>query len=442
MSVKAIAAGVSVDKRIRHRGQSETWLSRLAVSVVVVYIFSSPLPLIVGSLQVGDLCLVVAVVLTFLSRRALNSLVRFFRSGYFLLSFFTSAAMLMATLNAPLIFENLKSIAQLMTVLWLLIPLVAVGLAEMRDPLRFLEIGAWLYVITFVVGAILQFGLGLNWIVSNSGNNRFFMHVDFGYFVSTALCLSVAYLFMTRPVRLRYLLLFLGSLLPIIFAASRTGIVASVLVIVTAILIARRGFSTLAVGLIVIVLTTMLLSTGILQGSLGILDRSSEFFEDSARLDALSATWQIVLESPANLLFGVGWGQSGYALSSSSDFRVVAHNLPLQVLGQAGLFTAIGMFSVLVLPLFWWFNHQLPDRLRAIGENVVVGQSRAGQVCEQAVILERTLTLLLFVNLLSAWMFHPISYWRILWLPFAALMGIAYRLHCRRSITLSMNRTA
>ena len=391
----------SSKEQIRSNNGTETWLAQLAGSLLIVYVLSSPF-LLVGSLQVGDVCLFLAVPLLLLSRHAQSSLIRFFRCGYSFLVLWISIWMMVATFFTPSMFENLKSIAQLEVVFWLLIPIVAVGVAEMRSPLRFLQVGAWASVITFVLGTFLLFSFGVNWIVSRAADNRLFGVFNFGAFAFAALPLAVVYVFNVRPLRWHHWALLFGAMVPILLNNSRTGMVNVALVILLGAIGVRRTWFGVGVGLVAVSLTLGLLFSGALQSFLG-LERSVQFFSDPARIEALSAAIQTLGRGKlAVWLFGVGWGNSGFV--TGDNFRVLVHNLPIEVIEQAGILTAMGLGVLLVLPLFWWVK------------------------CKRADALERNFALLSFASLVVTWAFQPISYERIYWLPFAVTLGMARRL--------------
>ena len=88
--------------------------------------------------------------------------------------------------------------------------------------------------------------------------------------------------------------------------------------------------------------------------------------------------------------------------------RIVVHNVPLQVMAEAGVPTGLLWCALLGLPLLWLL------RSRRVNSS------------------EGLFALLLNVSQIVNWMFHPMSTERHVWLLFAIVTGMAYRLRCQR----------
>ena len=389
-NVACLQTGYKVDFR--------TLLKWIAASTIVVYIVFSPFYLS-GSLMVGDIWLAGVMVFAFSFRQSRNSLVRFFRSGYFLLSSSLLVTMLIATLHATSASYNMKYIAQFMTILWILIPLVAVGISQMNSPLLFLEMCSWIYLLIFALGAMLHFGFDVDWILFNAGPDRFHARINNHSLQMMALCLAAASLFKGRRFSWRYLAMLLGVVGTVILAASRTGVVMIAFVIGIAGIMSLRRWYSLPLVLGLGGATSWLVFFSAMQEKVGIAVRT-EFFEDEVRMASLYAAWQTLSQDWMNWLFGVGWGYSG----KDANLEIVVHNVLLQVLTEAGILTLVVLCWLLFLPLIW------VRRLKRSHE------------------IERTVVILGCATVWIFWMFNALSCERIYWVGFAVLVGMAYRL--------------
>ena len=397
MNVDTFAVVTPVHLRTYANTRTRSLIAWLAASTLVIYLISSPLFLL-KNFVFGDLWSAFAMFLVLFSRKALKSLIRFFRSGYFFWSYLISTATLVATFNAPDTLSNFKFIAQFWTTLWILTPLVAVGFSEMNSPMTFLEICGWVYLTIYAMGSVLLFSFGINWIIGDTGIGRFWpQSINFGAFPLTTLCLSVTYLCTTKKLKLRYLVMLLSVAAIEILKASRTGYVVIIVVIIIASASALRSWRGFLSLLIAGGATGMLLFSTFLNDMLGIRLVTTHFFEDDIRLNSINTAWQTIRQDGTALLLGVGWGNSGAG-------GQVVHNVPFQTLTEAGILTALGLLGLLALPLMW-----------------IVRSKYSNSV-------ERTFAFLLYGGLWVMWMFEPIPAERTNWLPFVVLMGMANRL--------------
>ena len=110
-------------------------LGWLAGFTVLLYVVTSPVYL-VGSLQIGDVWLAVVAAIILGSRTATLGVLRVFQGAYGVLALGLTEAMLLGALNARAFVHSLDSVAQLVFVLWILVPTVAAGIAAMDDPTR------------------------------------------------------------------------------------------------------------------------------------------------------------------------------------------------------------------------------------------------------------------------------------------------------------------
>lgn len=378
-----------------------TRLSRVTASVLVAYVVF-PNAVVAFNFSAGDLWLLAASAFVMVSRSSRRSVSRFFARRYFGAVALTTTAMLTVALLSPSVPSSLKWVVQFTFILWLVIPIVAAGVAEMDAPLRFIEVSAWVALAAFGVGAGLHFGLDKDWIVRNVGNNRYywaFHHLP----LTLGLCLGVAHLAHTRQHRLRRTLMVAAVLVagPVL-SASRTGIVVAAFVIAGGFVAGARGWRAIVAAVCLFIGATWVLSNDVIRSAIAV-DRlyGSEFFQDESRAEAAMSAVADFTGNARFFFFGVGWGSSGAE-------RVVTHNVPLQIFAEAGVFVGALWLIILGRPAVWLMR------------------GRAGSS------VERTFSLLLYGTLFIEWMFHPISTQRMYWLAFAVICGMAYRLRYKQ----------
>lgn len=380
----------------------KTWLSVVAGSTLIVYGMSSGLP-IFFNVTTGDMWLLVCSFLIVFSPPSQRSLWRFHRAGYGLLAALISASMPLVSLMSSTFDADLKFIVQFWFILWIVIPLVAVGVAEMPSPLRYLTSWGWAALALMSVGAVLQFAFGIDWILYNSGINRFILKFNVNAFLSSAFCLSVA-LMTTRSWSAGTLLMCALSVFALaVVGAQRSGVAMVAVVLLMASAVSIRTWRGIAAMVATTGIATILLSSGFFQSLLGIRAVTGiEFFHDENRIDALIATVQSIVSHPSLLVAGVGWGRSGF--ETAAGVHLVVHNVPLQLVVEAGLPIGLMWLWLLALPVFWLWRARQVDRV------------------------ERRFALMLNATLWVIWAVNPMSSERVNWLTFAMALGMAYRL--------------
>ena len=385
-------------------------LKWLIMVSVIIYIVFSPFYLW-GSLTIGDIWLGFVLFLVPLSYQLSMSLVHFWKTKYFSLSLFLSIAMLSTIFIVPSPLNNSKFIVQFMFIVWILIPLISIGIFQMNSPLLFLEVCSWIYLTIFTIGVILYFGLGLDWVLSNSGNRRFHLWFNSNALQMVTLCLSTAYIFKGTKFCWRYIVMLLGAIAVFIFNASRTGFLTIIFVVGIAALMSLRKPRTFILSIIIGYGIFYLLFSAVIQNKLGIAVRT-DFLRDDVRLDSIYVAWQVLTHDWTNWLFGIGWGNSG----DGTRFNIVVHNILLQVLTESGIFTLLILCCWLSLPLIWVWKLKQFDGI------------------------ERTFVILGSVAVWIFLLFNSLSCERIYWLGFAILVGMGYRLRVFSKLSQSTPR--
>ena len=195
--------------------------------------------------------------------------------------------------------------------------------------------------------------------------------------------------------------LMIFSLMPVLFNASRTGLVGfgvlGGLGVLASLGRLRRAPLVLA-GLALVVATGLAAVTSEwFQGlwHICVLNAAS-FLEDDARMASFTASWDAIRSGALTLLFGDGWGASGGG--------IVVHNVILQVWHEGGVFVLIGLVALLVLPTI-----------------------RALAIARGDAVMRQTAIMLGVLNLVF-WMLNALSVERVYWLSYAVALGLAERL--------------
>lgn len=368
---------------------------------IVLYVATSTL-LLSGSLRIGDLWMLVAGVVILLSQSATRGILRFLLGNYGVIALALTGCMLVGTLNSRTFIHSLAFVAQAAFILWVLVPVVAVGVARMTDPLRLLRAAGVGYLAVYAVGLLLLFGAGSDAILYQSAIGRVFQWPVTHVFQLSLMAVAAAGIAVGTSGRMRDLLLLLLSFIPILLNASRTGFVGFGVLAALGLAASMRRIRRLPWvmgGLLCLVgAGTALVTSGAFQDlwQIRVLSAAS-FLEDDIRLNSIRVSWGAIRGSVMTMLFGDGWGTSGG--------EMVVHNVILQVWHEGGLFVLLAMMALLALPVVWALLRPPADaevRLAA----VMIG----------------TLNMVF-------WMLNALSVERVYWLAYAVALGLAYRLH-------------
>jgi hypothetical protein len=374
-------------------------LPALAGLTIIIYVASSPYYLTLN-VTVGDIWMLIALAIAMSSDRAMNGILRIAGGTYGLVAATLSACLLATAVGAADVMNSSSFVLQLLFVIWGVVPFVAAGIAEAPDPYRFIRRAGAGYLIFYGVGLVLLFGFRSEAILSQSGIGRVFQTFTTHGLQLSLMSLGVAGLVFGTSRRPTYLVLLVGSSVPILLNASRTGLLTFVLLGVLAMSFtvrSLRGLGTVmaATGLL-IATGYVLINSALAQDLLQIrVISAASFLEDDIRLRSIGVSLAAIREDPKTLLFGAGWGSSGAEL--------VVHNLMLQVTHEGGLLVLLPLMALFALPLAWAVTGRDGDPIR------------------------RPFVLMLMASILLFWSLNALVVERPYWLAYGIALGIAHR---------------
>jgi hypothetical protein len=375
--------------------------------VIIAYVATSPM-YITGSLTPADLLVAALPAAILLSRRATQAVLRILTGPYGVVALVLTATALLSALHARRFLQALNFDGQLLFTLWLAVPIVAAGIAELRDPFRLLRSFGMAYLAFYVVGLLLLFGAANDALLFRSGIGRVFSRFATHPVQMILMSLGFAGAAFAARGRLRYLALLALSLLPVLLNANRTGMVSFALLAVIAALGAAhtgRGVLAVLVGILAVGgVGYAVLSSSLVQDTWQIrLLNAPGFLEDEIRVASVRASLNAVQRHAGTLLLGEGWGSSG------GD--IVVHNVVIQVLHEGGVFVLASLLVLLTLPAGWALGARGGDRM------------------------SREFVIMLAAVFLLYWMLNAISVERVYWMAYAVALGVGQRLrleHARR----------
>ena len=379
-------------------------LASLAAVTIVLYVAGSPF-YITGSLTAGDVWMLVAVAGVLLSDAAVAAVLRLLHGSYGTIALVISAAVLAATLNAGNVPRALSFDGQFLFTLWLVIPLVAAGIAELPDPFRLLRLFGWAYLAFYGVGLVLLFGVGSEAILSQAAVGRVFQRFTTHIFQLSLMALGMAGVAFGTRNRLTYMVLLALSVIPVLLNANRTGLASFALLGVLAVAgTARsaRGLLAVLTGAALLVgLGNAIVNSSVVQDLWQIrLLNAAGLLEDQVRVTAIEASLAAIRRSALTLLFGAGWGSSGS--------EIVVHNFVIQVAHEGGVFVLLAVTALFVLPVAWVLRAPYGDRMT------------------------RQFVLMLTGVLVLFWSLNALVVERPYWLTYAVALGLAHRMRLGR----------
>lgn len=411
-AARHVAMNLARPRRIPDRiGPTETDAARpegsgaaawLAGLLMLVYPIGALFPFVYKNIGAGDVFLLGVFLLGFL--RFYRPYMRFMATGYGVIS-----CMVLVGTGASILvmgqgYRALDAMAQFAVILWLMLPLVAVGIAEMKQPLRYFEAGGWLFFGVVTTGAFLLLGRGSELIFTNSGSNRYFLVIPLVAFEACLIPLVLGRLFAMRKVVSwaggRFLLLLAASLLASILADSRTSIVVALAGALLVLAINRRPVVALTVGSLLAIGYVYFRESVWFSDMLGGERRG--LLDDRGRQDLMLSALESLGTNMQQFFFGAGWQGSGFM---STESAVIIHNTYIQVAVEWGIMGLVFWLGIWFLPWIWLLRSRRRDTL------------------------EWQVALLTLFSVHLAWMFHPIATTRLHWLGFAAALGLAYRVH-------------
>jgi hypothetical protein len=375
-------------------------LGSVAGLTIVLYVATSR-AYITGSLTPGDLLVLTLLCVLLLSEGASRAVLRLVLGPYGILALAITAAVLVSALHSRRFLAALNFDGQLLFTVWLAVPIVAAGIAELRDPFRFLRRLGVAYLVFFALGLVLLFGAGNDAILFRSGIGRVFQRFTTHPLQMILMAVGFAGAAFAARRRLRHLLLLALSLIPVLLNANRTWMVTLALLAVMAALGAARSARSLFAVVIGIAIlggvAYLVLGSSLVQDTWQIrLLNAPGFLEDEIRVASVQASLDAVSRHAGTLLLGEGWGSSG------GD--IVVHNVVIQVLHEGGIFVLAALLALLALPAVW-----------------VLG-ARGGDRMTRQFVLMLTGAFVLF------WMLNALSVERVYWMAYAVALGLAHRL--------------
>jgi len=384
--------------------QRSSLLASLACVTIVLYVACSPF-YIRGSLTAGDAWMLVALAALLLSDTAIAAVLRLLRGAYGFIALMISTAILAAALNASDLFRALTFAAQFLFTVWVVIPIVASGIADLRDPFRFLRHSGSAYLAFYALGLVLLFGAGSEAILFQSAIGRVFQRFTTHVFQLSLMAVGVSGLMFSTRHRSTYAVLITLSVIPVLLNANRTGLASfallGVLAAVGTMRSARGLMTVLAGGALVVALGYAIISSRVVQDLWQIrVLTTAGLLEDQVRAASVEASLAAIRRSSLTLLFGAGWGSSG------SD--IVVHNFAIQVTHEGGIFVLLTMTALFVLPVAWVLRVPYGDRMT------------------------RQFVLMLTGILLLFWSLNALVVERPYWLSYAVALGFAHGMRLGR----------
>lgn len=378
-------------------------LAGFSTVTIVLYVVGSPF-YIVGSLTLGDVWMLVVVAGVLIFDRARDAVLRLLRGSYGAIALTITASLFVAALNAHDTFGALTFVAQFLFTVWIVIPIVAAGIADHRDPFCFLRHCGWAYLAFYALGLQLLFGFGSEAILVLSGNGRVGQQFTTQVFQFSIMAVGVAGILFSTHLRYRYAALLALSLIPMLLYASRTGLMSFALLglfaLIATIRSTRKVLLLVMGGALLAGLGYLIMDSSFVRDVWGIrVLNTAEFFEDQERIAALNASLAAIQQSTRTLLFGAGWGSSGA--------EIVVHNFVIQVVHEGGVFVLFAICALFALPVVWTF-----------------GAPNSGRMTKQFVLMLTGIFVLF-------WLLNSLSVERPYWLTYAVALGFAHRLRLR-----------
>lgn len=378
-------------------------LAAFSTVAVVLYVASSPF-YIVGSLTLGDVWILIVAASMFVFDRARAAVFRVFRTSYGAIALTITTLLFVAALNADDVFRTLTFVAQFLFTIWLVIPIVAAGIADHPDPFRFLRHCGWGYLTFYALGLILLFGFDSEAILIRTSIGRVGQQFNTQVFQLGIMAAGVAGILFNTHLRYSYATLLSLSLIPVLLYANRTGLVSFALLgflaLIATIESPRRLLNLVPWVVSLVGLGYLITSSSLFKDlwEIRILN-SEEFFVDVARIEAVNASLKAIGQSTRTLLFGDGWGSSGV--------EIVVHNFMIQVIHEGGVFVFLAICALFALPVIWMYGARKGDRMT------------------KQFILMLTGIFVLF------WSVNALVIERTYWLSYAVALGFAHGLRLR-----------
>lgn len=295
--------------------------------------------------------------------------------------------------------ESLKVLVQFAFVFLVTIPLMVVAIQLSTNPLQPIAAICNGYLFLYLIGLGLNLEGGIDILVANTGIGRYFPAWELGFHLITmAGAIALAKLVFGYEHVLLNIVIFAGSVVALVFAGSRAGLLGLALSYGVGMLVGRKRIGGIVRKIRLLLIgagAAVLFWAGPWYAALGIYDRRFSFFFDYQRP---TSYWYPVLESLDSLprlLFGTGLGNYRW-------LDDVIHDVFIQIFVESGVLAFL-LFALLIgLPLIL-LSATVRPRVKEL------------QVCA-----------ILYSALIPFFLFHPLATLRVYWLPFASVLGLSY----------------
>jgi hypothetical protein len=302
-----------------------------------------------GNLTLGDIAVVVLGGVLLMQTSSRNELLRFFfERGYGILALFGTVALLGAAAMADDKNYQLKQASQFLFVVWVLIPVIAVGISMADSFQGVVRRQAYFFSLVFTVGALLYFGLGNTSVLRIYGDNRIFSNMLFDNcgFIAMAYVIERLINGAGKKEIVGVWLTAVCILVWVTLSSSRTGFV--MLCALMAMQFAGRFsrisfagiFGALAAGGLVFLSYRLLFET-----ETDLMLTRSDGFRDGERLALIEYGLRSLGGDLFKILFGTGWDSSGI------------HNFMIQSLVDSGVLVAIFFSALVAIPIVLASRH-------------------------------------------------------------------------------------
>lgn len=300
-----------------------------------------------GNVTLGDLVIILlGGLLCFSTQGRAVAHLLFVRMRYLLLALGGTVALLLPVIFADDQTYQLKQAGQFLFVVWIFVPVIAVGLACSSNYFEMVRRLSWQFVIIYIIGLALYYMIGDQSIIRVYGENRLFSAILFdGLAFCSMACVVTIWM---APGSFRNvgsaLVMSAVVLVWVVLAASRTGFVMLCAAVASG-LIGRGNWSVRwLLGIAVGAATLYLAYQWLFVRSSDFVMLRKEGLEDAERIALIKNGFALMKGKEQSFWFGLGWDVSGI------------HNFVLQSFVDSGIFAAIFFLLYGLAPLLWGFR--------------------------------------------------------------------------------------
>lgn len=353
------------------------WLGYLTEMVIAVIVLSSSALQIgasggeylaverqLGNLTLGDFSVVLLLGLLLLQAGSRNELLRlFFERRYGLLALAGTLALLLPVAFAEEKTYQLKQASQFLFVVWLLVPVLAVGAAMADSFQAIVRRQAYFFAVVYSLGVVLYFGFGNTSILRLYGENRLFSNMLFDNcgFVAMAYVFERLFNGARKQELAGVWIVALVVLVWVILSSSRTGFV--MLCALFAMHFVSRTSRLTITGVLGLLASGCLVYFAymfLFVSQVDLVLSRSDGFGDLERMALIEYGLRSLGGDPAKLLFGTGWDSSGI------------HNFVIQSLVDSGVPAAVFFAALVGLPILFVSRHPACHRESALVRGIAL----------------------------------------------------------------------